>query len=109
MRDSALARQTEAGPVWPRQPEQRLMLAVLEDAVRIFKEYAALSDPHVRRLHAEVERWFEAPPTDWAFDFENICDALGFDASSIRSSLRRGRAATISRLTAVAPSESRRP
>lgn len=85
------------------------MLAVLEDAVRIFKQYATLLDPHVRRLHAEVESWFEACPTDWAFDFENICDALGFDASAIRSSLRRERAATIRRLTVVAPSDSHGP
>jgi hypothetical protein len=68
------------------------MLAVLEDAVRTFKEYAVLSNPRVRRLHAEVERWFESPSTNWPFDFENICDALGFEPSSIRSALRRWQA-----------------
>ena len=75
------------------QPEKRLMLAVLEDAMRAFKEYAVVSNPHVRRLYAEVERWFDSPPTGWLFDFENICDALGLEPSSIRWSLQPWRAA----------------
>lgn len=116
MRESALARRVEAdapalqsvSPVRPRRPEERLMLAILEDAVRIFKDYAALPDPHVRRLHADIERWFDSGPTGWPFDFENICDALGFDASAIRSRLLRGRTVPIARLDALASFESRR-
>jgi hypothetical protein len=40
------------------QPEKRLMLAVLEDAVGTFQKYAGATSRRSRRLHAEAEEWF---------------------------------------------------
>ena len=71
------------------QGERRLMLAVLESAVRDFQAYATASTRRGRRLFAEVYAWFGSVATDHPFDFERICQALGFDPSFIRQGVRR--------------------
>jgi hypothetical protein len=40
------------------QPEKRLMLAVMEDAVGTFQKYVWARDRAGQRLLAEVEEWF---------------------------------------------------
>jgi hypothetical protein len=76
-------------------PEKRLMLAVLEAAVSDFQKYATASTGRGRRLFADADAWLESAAADQPLDFENICDALGFDASFIRKGLRRWRAARL--------------
>jgi len=46
------------------QPEKRLMLAVLEDAVGAFQKYVTSSTRRGQRLFAEAEEWFAAPACD---------------------------------------------
>jgi hypothetical protein len=78
-----------AAPRTQRQPELRLMLAVLEDAVLTLVRHAGDNRPAARRLVREVERWVEARASDWPFSFENVCAVLGFDAAAVRRRLRR--------------------
>ena len=66
----------------PMRPEQRLMLAVLEDAVRTYWETEAAPDRVQRR---EVDEWFASDATGWPFSFANVCRALGLDAVQIRA------------------------
>jgi hypothetical protein len=73
------------------QPEKRLMLAVLEDAVGTFQKFATASGRRGRRLFAEAEEWFSSEDTAWPFAFRNICQALSLEPSYIRSGLRRWR------------------
>ena len=73
------------------QPEKRLMLAVLEDAVGTFQKYVNVSSRHGRRLFSEAEEWFAASESDWPFAFENVCQALGLDAEYLRGGLWRWR------------------
>ena len=73
------------------QPEKRLMLAVLEDAVGTFQKYADVSSRHGRRLFSEAEEWFASPDADWPFAFVNVCQALGLDAEYLRAGLWRWR------------------
>ena len=73
------------------QPEKRLMLAVLEDAVGTFQKYVTSSTRRGQRLFAEAEEWFAAPATEWPFSFESICQALGLDAAYLGGGLRRWR------------------
>jgi hypothetical protein len=73
------------------QPEKRLMLAVLEDAVGTFQKYVDVHSRHARRLFGEAEEWFASPDADWPFAFVSVCQALGLDADYIRSGLWRWR------------------
>src|SRR3989454_6438099 len=73
------------------QPEKRLMLAVLEDAVGTFQKYVASSTRRGQRLFAEAEEWFAEPATEWPFGFESICQALSLEPAYIRNGLGRWR------------------
>ena len=74
-----------------RQPEKRLMLAVLEDAVGTFQKYAGATSRRSRRLHAEAEEWFADQDVTWPFAFRNICQALGLEPEWLRRGLERWR------------------
>jgi len=67
----------------------RLMLAVLEEALVTFQR--GLNSPHAehRRHFHEVDRWIKSADTDWPFAFENICSCLRIDPDYIRAGLRR--------------------
>lgn len=73
------------------QPEKRLMLAVLEDAVGTFQKYVTSSTRRGQRLFAEAQEWFEASGTDWPFAFEKICEALGLEPAYLRAGMKRWR------------------
>jgi hypothetical protein len=73
------------------QPEKRLMLAVLEDAVGAFQKHVSATGRRGRRLFGEADDWFGSADTEWPFAFENICAALGLEPAYIRSGLRRWR------------------
>jgi len=70
------------------QPEKRLQVAVLADAVLTFQRWAGVADPRARRLFAEVDAWFASDDTDGPFTFITICDSLSFDPAYIRRGLR---------------------
>ncbi len=65
------------------QPEKRLMLAVLDDAV--------LSYLRGSHLIPETEAWFQAEDYGWPYSFANLCEALGLDRNAVRIALRRQR------------------
>ena len=71
------------------QPEKRLMLAVMEDAVGTFQKYVWARDRAGQRLLAEVEDWFESNDLEWPYSFVNICNALSLDVDFMRGGLRR--------------------
>ena len=75
------------------QPEKRLMLAVLEDAVGTFQKYVTSSTRRGQRLFTEAEEWFATTATEWPFGFERICEALGLEPAYIRAGLGRWREA----------------
>lgn len=70
-------------------PEQRLMLAVLDDAVECFRKYAFVPQTRARRLFAEVQGWIYSGDGDWPFSFENICAVLKIDCEYLRAGLVR--------------------
>jgi hypothetical protein len=74
-----------------RDPERRLRLAVLKNALRYFQEYASSSDARRRLLYEDAADWFFDPDRSEPFSFENVCDALSLDPDYIRSGLRRWR------------------
>jgi hypothetical protein len=67
--------------------ERRLMIAVLEDAVEIYRKQATAQDTRGRNLFREAEEWLEDPDRTWLFSFENICDVLDIDSAYVRRGL----------------------
>jgi len=68
--------------------EWQLVLAVVEDAVNIYRKHAAATDPEHRRLFDEAEAWIEDEDRSWFFSFESLCDVLGLDPDYLRRGLR---------------------
>jgi hypothetical protein len=68
--------------------ERRLMVAILEDAVDVYRKQAGARDRKRRQLFEDAEAWLESSDTSWIFSYENICDVLGIDAGYLRKGLR---------------------
>ena len=73
----------------PLEPEKRLMLSVLEDAVACFQKHLFSRDPRGRALFRDAEEWIVEEGSDWLFSFENICEVLGLDPQYVRQGLLR--------------------
>jgi hypothetical protein len=69
----------------PLSPEQRLMAAVLEDAINIRRRGPRAAGRRARPLYAEVRRWFASDDTTWPFSFVNVCHGLGLEPTAVRS------------------------
>jgi hypothetical protein len=67
--------------------EEKLMLAVLENAIEQFQEYALAEDPKGKALLHEVEEWLWDKDSDWFFSFESICETLKFSPEYLRQGL----------------------
>jgi len=69
-----------------RSGPHRLMLAMLEDAARI---YARVGVPAAggRRLLRETDRWVRSNDRRWPFSFLRVCEALGLNALVVRRGL----------------------
>ena len=74
------------------QPEKRLQVAVLADALLTFRRWAGVEHPRARRLFADVDAWFASDDANGPFTFVTICDSLGFDPAYVRRGLRQSRA-----------------
>ncbi|TMB20564.1 MAG: hypothetical protein E6J59_08195 [Deltaproteobacteria bacterium] len=74
------------------QPEKRLQLAVLQDAVLTLHRCVGNDGSRARRLVAEVDAWFASDATDWPFAFVSICHTLNLDPAYVRTGLPRWRA-----------------
>jgi len=69
------------------QPEIRLMLAVMEDAVATFQRFLTEPRKRNRRQFDEVRDWIRSSDTSWPYSFENICTALQFEPEIVRRGL----------------------
>jgi hypothetical protein len=72
----------------PTEPEDRLMLAVLLDAVAVLREHATGACFHDRALVAATVNWFLIQDMDWPLSFHKVCQGLGLEASQLLASLR---------------------
>jgi len=70
-----------------REPEQRLILAVLEDAVWCFQNGVRSKDKKKQELYREAEEWLLEEGSRWLFSFNEICDLLGLESKYIRKQL----------------------
>jgi hypothetical protein len=77
--------------------EQRLMLAVLVDAINILQGWQRLGNARKRRAFAEAGQWVNTRGTAYPFSFDSVCDALGINPEILRQRLGglvMGRSAT---------------
>jgi len=69
-------------------PEQRLMVAVLQDALDCVAKYRVADDAQGQRLFREANQWLLAAGTDWPYSFESICAVLDLDLDAVRQRVR---------------------
>ena len=69
------------------EPEKRLMLAVLEDAIFCYQRYLHAKGTKEKKLHLNAATWIFDPSDNWTFSFENICATCGFDPDYLRMGL----------------------
>jgi hypothetical protein len=72
-------------------PEKRLMLAILQDAVVCYRRNSAAQLGKRRQLFLEVESWIKDQESDYLFSFNNICEALGINQDYLMHGLSRTR------------------
>ncbi len=75
----------------PAEGERRLLLVILEDAIRGYQKYAFSGTRRGRRLFRELETWFAGDP-EATVSFEYICDVFDIDPGYVRNALTRWRA-----------------
>lgn len=77
------------------EPETKLMLAVLEDAIACFQKYVFARDRKGKVLFQEAEYWVQDTNSDWPFSFANVCETLEFAPDYLRQGLGQWKAAKL--------------
>lgn len=78
----------------PVEPEQALLLAILEDAIHNYGKFSFARDRAGEERFHEAEHWIMRSKDQWIFSFENVCELLGFDPEYLRRGLREWKART---------------
>src|ERR1051325_1298591 len=81
------------------EPEKRLLLAVLEDALACYQKHFSSRGGRGMRLFRETEEWIFREDSTRPFSFTNICEVVGFDPQYIRSGQRKWREMKIMELS----------
>ena len=74
-------------------PERRLMVAVLADAIECFQKYATTGTRRGRKLFTDTEQWIASRDSSWPYSFERICEVLNINANYLRIGLMQWRVA----------------
>src|SRR5271166_93818 len=64
--------------------EQRLMLAVLADAINVVQEFGGSSSMRKRNSFNVAWNWFFTNSVSFPLSYFSVCDALGIDADGLR-------------------------
>jgi|SRR5579885_162052 hypothetical protein len=65
--------------------EQRLMLALLADAINVYQQGVTSRSTRKRLLYVDSERWIMAENQNrHAFSFETVCESLGINPAVLR-------------------------
>jgi hypothetical protein len=90
-----------------REGEEKLMLAVLENAVEYFQKYVFARSPRGKRLFQEAEEWFLDNDSDELFSFGGVCETLGLHPDHIRKGLMVWKEARLKTFSVEGPRQSR--
>jgi len=73
------------------RPVKKLMMAILEDALRCFQNNADAKTGSRKRLFEEAEQWLCGEGGEGPFSFEMVCETLGIEPGFLRSGLKEWR------------------
>jgi hypothetical protein len=98
-------------------PVKRMLVALLEDAIRCVQGRSAafISGPtrpvgkRRAKLEREAREWFEGACCPNKFSFVDVCQALGFEPSSFRARVLSGQRIEIQRTMVSGDSANLRP
>jgi hypothetical protein len=68
--------------------EQRLMAAIMEDAVAVCSKPSIPKSSKARHVLRETMRWVRSNDRTWMFSFLRICEMLDLEPSAIRRGIR---------------------
>jgi hypothetical protein len=74
---------------------RRLMVAILDDAICVYRNHRHAVMRDRRRLHDRARRWFESEDRAYVFSFLRITEALGIEPDLLRRALRTPGAAAV--------------
>lgn len=83
-------------------PELRLIIAILEDAIRCFRTRLFLRGRYNRQPVSEAESWIMSTDAARPFSFEHVCEVVGIDPAYLRRQLRTWRDRQLTRSRADA-------
>jgi hypothetical protein len=86
-RDQLLPSKRE--PFIPWTGSRRLLLGVLQDALRSFFQHRSARSRLGKRAFREAQAWIWAEDQEWLYSFENICFHLHLDPEYIRQGLQQ--------------------
>jgi GNAT superfamily N-acetyltransferase len=66
------------------EPEKKLMLAILEDAIACYQKYIFARDGKGKALFHEAEEWVEERGSGNVFTFDSACESLGLNPEYLR-------------------------
>ena len=69
------------------EPEKRLMMAILEDAIHCFQDNVLADTGKAKKLFQDAEQWILKEGADWIFSFGNLCELLELDPQYLRAGL----------------------
>ena len=71
-----------------RDPEHRLMAAILEDAVSCLSMDPRRGTSRKRKQFEEARHWIDSDDdSEWIFSFRNVCEVLGLNPGYLRRGL----------------------
>jgi len=69
------------------EPEKKLMLAILEDAIACYQKYLFARDIKGKALFLEAAEWIQQESDEGVFAFDSVCEALGLNPEYVRRGL----------------------
>lgn len=69
------------------EPERRLAIAVLQDAVDCYQKHFRARERKARQLFVDAEEWIASEDRSWPFSFDNVCDLLQINPEYLRRGL----------------------
>ncbi len=69
------------------EPEKKLMLAILEDAIACYQKYLFARDFKGKALFQEAAEWIRPGAGEGVFAFDSVCEALGLNPEYVRRGL----------------------
>jgi|SRR6188768_1480318 hypothetical protein len=73
------------------EPEEKLLCALLNDAVYCFQHHFGARSRAGMKLFFAAEQWLMQSDDDWPFSFENVCQHLDIEPSLLRGALKHWR------------------